>query len=32
MDLKLTQELASIDHSPLFLVFVDLRKAYDTVD
>ena len=32
MDLKLVQELASIDQDPLFLVFLDLRKAYDIVD
>ena len=30
--LKLAQELASIDQYPLFLVFLDLRKAYDTQD
>ena len=30
--MKLTQEIASIDQSPLFLVFLDLRKAYDTMD
>ena len=27
MELKLAQDLASIDHEPLFLVFLDLRKA-----
>ena len=32
MELKLAQELASIDQSPLLLVFLDLRKAYDTMD
>ena len=32
MELKLDQELASIDHDPLFLVFFDLRKGYDTVE
>ena len=32
MELKLIQELASIYHDPLFLVFLDLRKAFDTVD
>ena len=32
MVLKLAQELASIDQEPLFLVFLDLRNAYDTVD
>ena len=32
MKLKLAQELASIDQDPLFLVSLDLRKAYETVD
>ena len=32
MDLKLAQETASIDQYPLFLVLMELRKAYDTVD
>ena len=32
MDLKLVQELASIDRDPLFLIFLDLSKSYDTVD
>ena len=32
MELNLAQELSSIDQDPLFLVFLDLRKAYDTVD
>ena len=32
MELKLAQELARVDHSPLFLVLLDLRKAYNTVD
>ena len=32
MELKLSQELVSIDQCPFFLVFLDLRKAYDTVD
>ena len=32
MELKLAQELARIDQEPLFLVFLDLRKAYDTMD
>ena len=27
MELKLTQELSSIDQDPLFLVFLDLRKS-----
>ena len=32
MDIKMAQELASIDQDPLLLVFLDLRKAYDTLD
>ena len=32
MELKLNQDLASIDQEPLFLVFLDLWKAYNTVD
>ena len=32
MELKLAQDLASIDQDPIFLVFLDLRKAYDTVN
>ena len=32
MELKLAQELASIDQDPIFLLFLDLRKAYDIVD
>ena len=32
MELKLAQKLASIDQEALFLVFLDLRKAYDTMD
>ena len=32
IDLKLAQELTSVDHYPLFLVLLELRKAYDTVD
>ena len=32
MELNLTQELASMDQDPLFLLFLDLRKAYDTVN
>ena len=32
MELKLSQELARIDQDPLFLVFMDLRKVYNTVD
>ena len=32
MELKISQDLASINHHPLLLVFLDLRKAYDMVD
>ena len=32
MELNLVRELASIDQDLLFLVFLDLRKAYETVD
>ena len=32
MELKLAHELASVDHNPLFLVLIDLRKSYDTAD
>ena len=32
MELKLAQEISRIDQSPLFLVLLDLSKAYDTVD
>ena len=28
MELKLAQELASVDQDPLLLVLLDLRKAY----
>ena len=31
MDLKLVQYLARVDHDPLFLVLLDLKKAYNTV-
>ena len=31
MELKLIQELASIYQPPLILVFLDLRKAYETL-
>ena len=32
LELNLTQELARFEQDPLLLVFLDLRKAYDTVD
>ena len=32
MELKLIQELASVDHGPHFMEFLDLEKAYNTVD
>ena len=32
LNLELSQELASSDQDRLFLVFLDLRKSYDTVD
>ena len=32
MELKLSQELAIFDQDPLFLFFLNLRKAYNTVD
>ena len=28
MEIKLAQDLASVDQDPLFLVFLDLSKAY----
>ena len=31
-ELKITQELDSVNHDTLFLVFLDLQKVYDTVD
>ena len=31
MELKIALELASIDQYPLFLSFLDLRKAYNTL-
>ena len=31
MELKFAHDISSIDWDPLFLVFLDLRKAYDTV-
>jgi hypothetical protein len=32
LEAKLAQELAAIENDPLFVVFLDLQKAYDTVD
>ena len=32
MELNLAQEIASIYQSPLFLVFLNPRKAYNTMD
>ena len=32
MDIKLAQELTSVDQDPIFLVFLDLQKAYGTLD
>ena len=32
MEIKLSQELACVYQDPLSLVFLGLRKAYDTVD
>ena len=32
LELKLTQYLARVDQDPLFLVLIDLQKAYETVD
>ena len=32
MELKIMQELACVDQDPIFLVFLDLRKAYDNLD
>ena len=32
MELKLAQELTSMDQDPLFLAFLDLGKAYDKPD
>ena len=32
MELKIAHDLARIDQELIFLVFLDLRKAYDTMD
>ena len=32
MEIKLAQELASLDQYPLFRVLLDLRKAYENLD
>ena len=32
IELKLQQELASIDKVPLHQIYLDLRKAYNTID
>ena len=32
MEPKMVQELASIDHDPLFLALLDLQKAYNTLE
>ena len=32
MELNLVQDLVIVDQDPLFLVFLDLRKAYDKLD
>ena len=32
MELKLSQELSGLCQSPLVLVFLELREAYDTMD
>ena len=32
MELQFAQEIVSMYHNPLFLVFLDLRRAYNTVD
>ena len=32
LEVKLAQALACIEQAPLYMVFLDLRKAYDTVD
>ena len=32
LGLKLAQNLTSVDQDPMFLFFLDLKKAYNTVD
>ena len=32
MELKLAQDLASLDRGTLLLILLDIRKAYETVD
>ena len=32
MEVKLAQQLASLEQSPFFRIFLDLKKAYDTMD
>ena len=32
LDLKLAQELASVDQDALFLVFLDIRKSYNNLN
>ena len=32
MEVKLVQKLASTGQCPLFGIFIDLNKAYDTID
>ena len=32
MELKITQELASVDQDPLYLVLIDLSKKYNNLD
>ena len=32
LEAKLTQQLACLTHEPLFQVFLDVRKVYDSLD
>ena len=32
LEAKLVQQLAGLAHEPLFQVFLDVRKAYDSLD